>query len=145
MIPTRPPFFSRWPAMAVGAAAALVVSLGLTSCGQDEVDLEGRSFTSTEVRGHDLVEGSTVTLSFDADNLAARAGCNTIVGTVSTADDTLTFDSQAASTMMACEPDLMAQDQWLTDFLASSPSLKVEGSTLTLGDDATGMTLTQDK
>lgn len=123
--------------------SALLTVLAMTGCGQGDVDLAGRSFTSTGTTGHDLVQGSAVTLSFEGENMAATAGCNTITGSVSTADDTLTFDSQAASTMMACEPDLMVQDQWLTDFLTSKPSLRVEGDTMTLDHEGTSITLTE--
>ena len=128
----------------VSGTAALALGLGLSGCGQESVDLAGRSFTSTDVYGYDLVAGSEVTLAFEADSLAARAGCNTIAGGVSTEDGTLEFDSQAASTMMACDPALMAQDVWLTELLTSSPSLTLEGDTLTVGDDTNGMVLTQD-
>jgi heat shock protein HslJ len=39
----------------------------------------------------------------------------------------------------------MEQDQWLATFLTSSPALSLDGSTLTLGDDASGITLTEEK
>lgn len=35
-------------------------------------------------------------------------------------------------TMMACDEALMDQDQWLSEFLTSSPALAVDGETLTL-------------
>jgi heat shock protein HslJ len=43
--------------------------------------------------------------------------------------------------MMACSPEQQEQDDWLTEFLASSPDLALDRSTLTLGDDMSGMTL----
>ena len=36
------------------------------------------------------------------------------------------------STEMACEPPLMAQDQWLSNFLTSGPTYTLDGDTLTL-------------
>jgi heat shock protein HslJ len=50
-------------------------------------------------------------------------------------------DEELAATMMACSPEQQIQDDWLTGFLASSPDLALDGSTLTLGDDMSGMTL----
>jgi heat shock protein HslJ len=37
----------------------------------------------------------------------------------------------------------MDQDQWLSEFLTSSPALAVDAETLTLGDDTTGITLSE--
>ena len=52
------------------------------------------------------------------------------------AGDTFTAE-QFAMTMMACPDPLMAQDTWLSEFLASSPTIALDGSTLTFtGDDA---------
>ncbi len=108
----------------------------------EPVDLADRSFVSTEVRGHDLVEDTSVTLSFESDRVSASAGCNTFNGPASWDDDTLAIGADSlAATMMACEPELQAQDDWLTGFLISSPDIAIDGSTLTLGDDTSGMTL----
>jgi heat shock protein HslJ len=123
--------------------AALGASLALAACSGEGQDLGGRSFTSTQVRGHDLVPGSAVTLTFEDGRISARAGCNTLNGGASWDGDTLEVEEPMATTMMACEEALMGQDQWLSSFLTSSPALEVDGRTLTLGDDTTGMTLTE--
>jgi heat shock protein HslJ len=105
-------------------------------------DLADRTFVSTDVRGHDLVEDTSVTLSFESDRVSASAGCNTFSGAASWDDGTLSLgDDELAATMMACSPEQQEQDDWLTEFLASSPDLALDGSTLTLGDDMSGMTL----
>jgi heat shock protein HslJ len=121
---------------------AMVAVLSLGACGDSAPDLDGRSYTSTEVRGHDLVAGSTVTLTFEDGRISANAGCNTMNSTATWDGGTLDVAEPMASTMMACEDDLAAQDQWLSSFLTSSPALEVEGDTLTLGDASSGMTLT---
>ena len=127
----------------MAALAVLGVALALGACsGEAAADLAGRSFTSTEVRGYDLVEGSAVTLTFEDGRISAQGGCNTLNGGATWEGDTLEVAEPMASTMMACEEPLMAQDQWLSSFLTSSPALEVDGDTLTLGDDTTGMTLT---
>lgn len=105
--------------------------------------LEGRTFTSTDVRGHDLVEGTKVTLSFDENHISARAGCNTMFGAARWDDGTLRIGGDSlASTMMACAPDLQAQDQWLTRLLTSSPRIEYDGGSLRIGDATSGVTLT---
>lgn len=108
----------------------------------ETVDLADRTFVSTDVRGHDLVEDTSVTLSFESDQVSASAGCNTFMGAASWDDGTLSLDDEElAATMMACSPEQQEQDDWLTGFLASSPDLALDGSTLTVGDDVSGMTL----
>ncbi|NCD15939.1 MAG: META domain-containing protein [Actinobacteria bacterium] len=124
-------------------AAIAVLSLALTGCAGGSADLEGRTFTATEVRGHDLVEGSAITLAFEDGQVSANAGCNTIFGEAQWDGGTLEAE-QLASTLMACDNALMAQDEWLTALLTSSPTLSVDGTTLTIGD-ATGLTLTEEE
>jgi heat shock protein HslJ len=103
----------------------------------DAATLSGMNFASSAVTGYDLVEGSEITMSFLDDRVSVNAGCNTMNGGFEIADGTFTA-SQLAATMMACEQPLMDQDMWLTEFLAASPAIALDGTTLTLtGSDAT--------
>ena len=43
--------------------------------------------------------------------------------------------------MMACPERLMTQDAWLSEFLASSPTIALDGSTLTFTGDGATITL----
>ena len=134
--------------MTTRTAIALLALAGLTlaACGSDDSaassdlsaeDLSGKGFASSEVTGHDLVEGSEITMSFLDDRVSVNAGCNTMNGGFEIADGAFTA-SQFAATMMACEQPLMDQDMWLSEFLSSSPAIALDGSTLTLtGADAT--------
>ena len=113
--------------------------------GADELSpaaLDGNTYVSTDVDGHDLVADTHVTLVFTADSLSAIAGCNTMSGGFTIDDDTLQV-AALAQTQMACSGELMAQDQWLSGFLTGGPSatlikdvltLKLDGTTITLGD-----------
>lgn len=68
--------------------------------------------------GWQLVEGSTVRVSFGDDGtVSAVAGCNTIFGGATWDDGTLAFEGQPARSNMACDDDLMGQDDWLSGFL----------------------------
>ena len=125
------------------AIGGIGVGLLLAGCGGGGADLAGSTYTSTEVRGHDLVEGSEVTLTFADGRISANAGCNTMNGAATWDGETLEVEGPLASTMMACEEPLMEQDTWVSDFLTSSPDLSVDGDELTLGDAGTGMTLTR--
>lgn len=98
--------------------------------------LNGRSFVSTTVTGHDLVTDSTIGLSFEDGRLAARPGCNNYSGPVAVTDGTLAWSGPAISTRMACSEELMAQDDWFNELLTNGAVLAVgENSiTLTAGD-----------
>jgi heat shock protein HslJ len=130
-------------------ALALVAlsALGFAACGSDgdsasgseptPADLAGKAFESTDVTGYDLVEGTTITLGFEADTVGAQGGCNTQSGGYTITDGTLDVGVMA-STDMACDGALMDQDKWLSEFLTGSPEIALDGDTLTLtGSDAT--------
>jgi len=135
-----------------------LAALGLAACGSDDAapaadggddgtlppagfDLDGTEYRSTAVEGHDLVDGTTVALSFDDGSLSATAGCNTLFGGYSIDDDVLVVDA-LAQTEMGCEPALMDQDQWLAGLLSTGPTITVDGDTLTLtADDGTMLTM----
>ena len=132
-------------------AATLV--LGLAACGQDEtttsaeaesaqpVDLAGRTFESAQVSGITLADGTAVTLSFEDDGISASAGCNTMSGGANWDDGTLEIAGELATTMMACPEGLQEQEDWLGALLTSSPAIALDGDTLIVGDDTTGMVL----
>lgn len=120
---------------------ALVV-LVLGACGDaepdagsgDPLDLDGLTFVSDEIQGRELVAGSEVSLTFDGATLSANAGCNNLSGAYTLDGDTLTLTEDAASTMMACEAELMEQDEWLISFLSGGVDAALEGDQLTLTD-----------
>ena len=104
-------------------------------------DLNGRSFVSTEVTGHDLVADTQVRISFEDDRLSAAAGCNTLSAGYTIDEGALTLEGQPASTMMGCDDDLTTQDGWLASFLTDSPEAELDGDTLTLTGGEVTMTM----
>lgn len=134
----------RHPRAEIAIAVLLCVSL-LPGCSGDggDPDLAGRTFISTEVRGHSLVEGTNVRLTFDDERVSAQAGCNTLAGGASWTSGVLTA-GPLAMTMMACDEALSNQDQWLSDFLSSKPAIQQADDTLVLGDDSEGITLKEE-
>ncbi|WP_024794137.1 META domain-containing protein [Tomitella biformata] len=105
--------------------------------------LGGKTFTATEITGHTLVEGSELTIAFEDETIAVRAGCNSMHGGY-TFDEATLAAPMLAGTMMACEPELMDQDQWVGAFLAAAPDAELSGKTLTLTSGETAIVLTQD-
>lgn len=133
-------------ALAVGALS----TLALTGCSGDgggdgssgePLDLEGKSFTATEVNGWVPVTGTTIGLTFEDGRVSGQAGCNTLTGGATWTDQQLVLEGPMATTMMACDRGLEAQDQWLLELLESDPRLSLDGGTLVVGTDANGMTM----
>ncbi len=106
--------------------------------------LDGRDFLSTSVTTDGepfaLVDGTRVRLSFADGRLTASAGCNTIGYTYQLDGDTLVVEG-GAMTEMGCDPALHDQDEWLSEFLGSRPTVAANGNDLVLTSGGTVMDL----
>lgn len=148
----------RVPSIVVPLLSVSLVA-ALAACGDDTIEpaagssvettaatsgpsgsLEPRTFVATASTGFTIVEGSTVTLTFEDGRIGANAGCNSMSGGYTLTDGVLTVEPMAM-TEMACEPALMEQDATIADLLTSSPTISLEGDTLTIGDETRTMTL----
>lgn len=103
-------------------------------------DLEGRSFVVTAAEGYEVVPDSSIVLQFGEGRIVIEAGCNTM-GTQFGIQDGLLTMGEMIQTEKACAPALMAQDQFMSDFLYNT-TIVLDGDTLTLTKDAVSMTLT---
>ncbi len=140
-----------WAGLGSLGAVAVLVAMTLAACGSDSddtesgegtpttttaagtgADLAGTTFASTSVSGHELVEGTHIRLTFDDERMGANAGCNTMTGPYAFADGTLKWTGAPAATMMGCEADLQAQDEWLAALLTDGVEAELDDDTLTL-------------
>ena len=81
-------------------------------------------------------DATSVTARFAADGtISGSAGCNRYSGRFTTTGDAFSVDAHA-STMMACEGDLMTQEMAFLAALDSSETFTVVGDKLTLSDAA---------
>jgi heat shock protein HslJ len=139
---------------ALAAVSLALLVGGVTACGDDTVDpvssgeppttvpapqLDGRSFLSTGSSGFVIVPGTTIRVGFDDGNVSASAGCNQMGGAYSVVDGRLLVES-LSMTEMGCDQPLMDQDTRLVELLTGSPSLTVDGNTLTLASDTASIT-----
>jgi heat shock protein HslJ len=129
--------------------AAAVLLLASAGCGgsddepakssaapvQDAADLEGNTYASTDVSGHDLVEGTTILVAFDDDTLSVAAGCNTQYAPYSLDGDTLQWTDKPTTTAKECSSELTAQDEWLAQLFTDGAKAAEDGSALTLSND----------
>jgi heat shock protein HslJ len=107
------------------------------------VELQGTYVTdAVESDTRQLVPGSTVQLTFKDGSVNLQAGCNTMSGRFRVEDGHVDV-SQVSGTERGCADALMKQDEWLTDFLMASPSVSVDGDTVTLASDDVTMRLTK--
>lgn len=100
--------------------------------------LDGRTFLSVDVTengvARPLVPGTRIRISFAMDgNLGAHAGCNSMGGAYRTEGGRLVVEAMFM-TEMACDGDLGAQEQMLSTFLGSKPTLTLSGNELTLSN-----------
>lgn len=93
--------------------------------------LTGRSFVSESVEGWTLVTGTRVSVSFDEMGVNAQAGCNAFFGTGAIDGDTLRV-SMLGSTLLGCAAPFEAQDEWLSAFLLSNPTLALDDPRLVM-------------
>lgn len=78
-----------------------------------------------------LVPGVPVILTVDGQDVTLKTGCNIAGGRAVVRDSRLTVNDMAR-TEMACEPALMAQEEWLTAMLAAHPRLERSGPFLAM-------------
>jgi heat shock protein HslJ len=102
-----------------GSSASLIGSWKLTAYGP--VDSPFPAMTDTEA-GITFNEDGTVT---------GTSGCNGFGGEYTVEGDQITF-GQITSTLMACEDQIMAQENIVHQVLTGTATYKIEGSTLTL-------------
>ncbi|QLQ05518.1 MAG: META domain-containing protein [Anaerolineae bacterium] len=80
------------------------------------------------------LQGRNITLEFRADNrVGGSSGCNTYAGSYTVDGEKLTF-SPLISTMMACEPAVMALEQAYQTALAKTASYRIADNQLNLLD-----------
>ncbi|MEV8507949.1 META domain-containing protein [Actinoplanes sp. NPDC051475] len=119
---------------------AVVTIMAMTGCGgQSDAaapppaasQLWERTFVSAEDPGANLVPGTRVRLTFRPGTLTAEGGCNHLTGKLTVEGDQLVV-TDVGGTLMACSPELMEQDAWLTAFLQARPRWELDGGTLVL-------------
>lgn len=118
-----------------GCAASVGPSSGASSSPDAAsgtlADLDGKTFRSTRLTGHELVPNTVVQLSFLDGRLSASAGCNSSSGAVDVAGGRLVVGA-LATTMIGCPPELQAQDEWLAGVLSGSPAWSLREGVLTI-------------
>jgi heat shock protein HslJ len=137
----------------VRALLVLVIAAGVVACSDDggagdgsdvAAQLDGRELVVVAVTeagaARELVEGTEIRLTFADGQLGASAGCNSMGGPYAFDGAVLVVDG-LATTDMACEPPLMAQDEWLAGVLSGRPQVSIDDNGVSLVDGSTAVLL----
>jgi heat shock protein HslJ len=123
----------------VGALFMTCTIFLLVACGpfggSSEEELVGQVWTLTALMGEPPLRMTTITAEFGADGrVGGSSGCNTYSGPYEVNGSKLSFGQPMASTMMACEPAVMAQEQAYMRALRAVAGYEIKDGTLTLYD-----------
>jgi heat shock protein HslJ len=120
----------------VTLALTLAATIALAACAAAAgPQLAGKDYVAAKVTdgGQDrpLVPGTKLRLNFSATDIGASAGCNHMGGTYRI-DGGRLIVANLGTTDMGCDPDLMAQDQWLSELLGAGPAVSLVANDLVL-------------
>lgn len=117
------------------AAAVALVSHARMSHAQAP-ELAGSHWALGQINGEDARLGKDAGLVFDTAGtwVSASGGCNRFMGDVILSGDTLTFPKKMAGTLMACPPEIDAQERAFLAALKDVQRFEQEGETLRLLD-----------
>ncbi|WP_315560896.1 META domain-containing protein [Actinomyces gerencseriae] len=120
-------------------AGAIIGSL-LCVQGCAGTDLPEGTWVVTSSEGHDLVEGTRPSMVLDGRGIRIDSGCNTLSGRVGYSHGVLSA-KDLTSTLIGCDPDRLAQEEWLTEFFSAGAEVALQGDTMTLTQDRVTLTL----
>ena len=120
---------------------ALVIGavLALSACAASGAnDLDGTNWKLDSIGG--VAVAHSATLSFADGKITGNGGCNSFGGGYKLDGSTITISEPIASTLMACEGDVMDLETNYLNALQSGPTFSKSGNQLTL-TTPDGMTL----
>lgn len=114
--------------------ALLAVFIIMTAATGSAQQLEGATWRAERIKGG-AVAGTAPTLAVAGGRLSGSGGCNRLMGSVDVSSGSIALGG-VASTRMACEPPIMAQEKAFLAALGATRSFRVEGAHLVFLDEA---------
>jgi heat shock protein HslJ len=132
------------PVATTSTPAAVTGPTTMTTAVPSAASLAGRWFVAdaSGVDGRALVDGTQLTMRFTAEELSASAGCNTLTASYRIDESATLVVDQIGATAMGCDAPRHQQDEWLSSFLQSRPTVAIEAATLVLSGGSARITLT---
>jgi heat shock protein HslJ len=120
----------------VCAGLFLITACALSPSQQSGVgDLAGPVWSLSTLSDQDLVPDTSITARFTLDGkVSVSAGCNLYSGTFTNSGNSIQISSPLASTLMACSPEIMEQENSYLTILGEVRAFTVAGDQLTLSD-----------
>lgn len=116
-----------------GLAASLLLSACATNSPMTEAPaLDGTRWTLASLAGKAPLADSSVTLAFEEGRAVGSDGCNRYIAPYESSGSSLKIAGNAATTMMACPPAVMAQAEAFLGALRATQSYRVEAGQLQL-------------
>ena len=131
--------------VAVLALAGIVI-LALAACqGADSAagdPLDGTSWVLTAYRKTRPISGTTITATFEDDQVRGSAGCNSYGGSYQVSGDTITVGAIAITEMACLEPEgVMEQELLFVEFLTDARTFRLaDGQLQILRSDGAALT-----
>jgi len=118
--------------------ALIVLLLSACSGGTAAAQLPEGEWTLTSLMGSPPLEGSTVTIRFEGNQVSGSAGCNSYGGQFNAGrDGSLTFDNVFSTEMACMEPEgLMEQETTYLQTLTQAASFTIADGQLELMNQA---------
>jgi heat shock protein HslJ len=114
-----------------------------TSCKSDddrsavEAQVINRDFVLEDATGYEPVANTVIRVKFSDSELSFSAGCN-LYSAAYEIENNVIVVKEMGSTDMGCNAEYATQDEWLSKFFESKPTLTVSGDKLSISsDDAT--------
>ena len=112
-----------------------IAALVLAACGGDS-GLEGTSWElfayDTGLSTADALPGTEAPIAFEADTVVGSDGCNGFNGPYEVTGDNAITIGPLASTLRACEPDVMAQADAVIAIVSDATEYEIDAGQLTL-------------
>ena len=118
------------------ALLGALASLACSGTGSSRVELPASQWVLAELDGAPVTEvgqrgAGYLRFEGGSDRFAASAGCNSMAGKWTSAEDALTF-SDVISTLMACEEPLMTRERALSEALRTTTEYRTRDGRLEL-------------
>ncbi|OJX37899.1 MAG: hypothetical protein BGO78_07580 [Chloroflexi bacterium 44-23] len=113
-------------------SVAILMVFILTACSSTPVSLAETGWVLTNLSGNAPIDDTTITLTFQDGNIGGSDGCNRYNSSYTQDGSKLKVGPNIASTLMACQDDIMQQASKYHEILSQIESFKVDGNQLIL-------------
>jgi heat shock protein HslJ len=109
----------------------VIVFVILSACSGGEDPLDGTAWQLGSFGKSNLLPGAQITAEFADGQVSGSSGCNSYFGSYEVKGDKITFGAMG-STLMACQEDVMAQEQEFLSYVGEAKSFVIRDNRLVI-------------